>query len=133
MSFVRLDVCSGPECSRCGCRDSEILREAVPGSWFSTGQARCRHCRLVFSFRVSVAVAPPTIHQEPPPMPQEAAFDAIDTRPPVMEPPRQPRVSVAPGPLLCEACGGTMKVASTRRTMRYLKCTACGATAKQPR
>ena len=40
----------GPPCPNCGCRDVEIYRAPEAGSW-RTGQARCRYCDKVFSFR----------------------------------------------------------------------------------
>lgn len=60
--MINLDLCEGPECPNCGCRDTQILRQprepAEPdpdgqGVWFSSGQARCKVCRTQFAFRLT--------------------------------------------------------------------------------
>ena len=59
-ALFRLDLCEGPECPRCHCQDTAILRtpaepvdvnpDAV-GVWFSDGRAKCNHCGTEFAFR----------------------------------------------------------------------------------
>lgn len=58
--FASLDLCEGPECPRCHCQDTVIIRQPVEpvepdpdgvGVWFSDGRARCRHCGTEFCFR----------------------------------------------------------------------------------
>ncbi len=111
-----LEICKGPECPHCGCRDSEILKEPAGGrSWFNSGRARCRHCGMEFSF------------QELPPEPEPA---------PIVEPEQTVPIQIAertiPAPK-CPDCGGEMRVTSTRKAVRYHKCDACGRTMKTPK
>ena len=43
---------SDPVCPDCGCGQSELLREPVPGDWFGQGRAKCTHCGRIYSFAV---------------------------------------------------------------------------------
>lgn len=65
MVFVPLDPVTGPECTRCGCRDCVVLSEPSTTSyqsagteqtWTTPGKAICKHCNCRFPF-VSVAPA----------------------------------------------------------------------------
>jgi Zn finger protein HypA/HybF involved in hydrogenase expression len=61
-----LDLCQGPPCPRCGCRDCTVSQwppDRGPNdkpTWFAQGRAKCRHCGMPFTFReVPDAMAPP--------------------------------------------------------------------------
>jgi hypothetical protein len=72
---TNLDLCDGPECPRCGCRDTFILQRPAAGTlevdpdgvgtWFTTGRAACNHCHTEFCFKESPP-GPPVEHHEPP-------------------------------------------------------------------
>ena len=44
MSFTTLDLCDGPECPNCGCRDAEILEapnaDAAATGWWGSGREK---------------------------------------------------------------------------------------------
>ncbi len=52
--LAMLSRCDGPACTRCGCCDSEIIKEPVAlqtskgDPWIVPGRAECGHCGLVF-------------------------------------------------------------------------------------
>lgn len=117
MSFATLELCQGPACPRCGCRDARILQEPAAKSWWACGRARCRHCGLVYGFRDT----------SPSPAPGPAAD-------PAPEPAAEPRTDPAtPPPLTCGDCHERMKVSSTRKLFRWYKCPRCGKTQKVAR
>lgn len=98
----------GPECPRCGCTDSEIVRWQRGWSGRRQARRRCRHCGAVFSGE------------------SEQDDDEEDA---VGEPAaRQPVRYVT---TRCPSCGSAdVKVTSTRRPIRHHKCQACGETFK---
>jgi hypothetical protein len=58
-----LELCDGPECPRCGCQDSEILKPPPQAPereilWWAWGHARCRHCGHPFTFQDADAPPP---------------------------------------------------------------------------
>ena len=70
MAHVPLSPVTGPECTRCGCRDAVILSEpfSVPAQgdaagtvepWTTPGRAICRHCETRFSFWAVVTESRP--------------------------------------------------------------------------
>lgn len=128
MSFAALDLCSGPNCPRCGCNQSKVLQEpsATEGvyvkagerrtglAWFASGRARCGHCGTVFAFREKKAGSASLPQSTPTELPATAEARTMPV-------------------LTCEKCGETMKISSTRKTVRWHKCPRCGATRKTPR
>jgi len=61
-----LELCAGPECPRCGCTDTVIIRPPADppdvdpderGVWFSDGRAACQFCNTEFCFRATKAKA----------------------------------------------------------------------------
>lgn len=108
---MQLDLCNGPPCPRCGCRDSKIMREPDNGkSWWNAGQARCNHCGMGFTF-MELPQEPAVVDEVPPAIPLQIAGRTI------------------PEPT-CPQCGGETRITSTRKGLRYHKCTSCGATMK---
>jgi hypothetical protein len=53
--------------------------------------------------------------------------DSLDD-PSIADDPRKPDA-----PPLCDDCGASMRVSSTRKTMRWYRCPACGKTKKVKR
>lgn len=107
--MVRID---GPECPRCGCPDSEILK-AGGKRWFGvTSDLRgCNHCGKTFS-------AP----HEAPELEPDPVLPA--------EPPAAAAYHFGP-PEVCKGCGTRGRVQSTRKAKRYVKCGKCGRTWKE--
>ena len=148
-----LQRCDGPSCPRCGCRDTEILKDAPPMGWWSTGRARCRHCARVFDFRresrderresrvesqgsPATAAVPPIESGYTPPLPAAAGeyFPAENRdQGPSPEPagPAEPPAPYSePTGKHCPQCGQTGWVYRTVKGTQYRKCKACGATWK---
>lgn len=127
MSYFILDAAAGPACPACGCAESIVFRaDARPARILRQGicvaeivqvtqRRRCGHCGLAWTHRANQPAA------EASPSPETFAPPPIEPEP---EPPAKPR---------CPRCGGEMIVTSTRKALRYHKCSACGATAKTPR
>jgi hypothetical protein len=132
-----LTRCDGPECPSCGCQDVRIIKEPKASngqvSWWGSGQARCNHCRRVFSFR-----AVPTAQNQEPQTAEEIASEmmltpkmpAVQLAATIQAAEVERRVVVVPK---CPDCGGETKVASTRKAFRWHKCVRCGKTMKTQR
>jgi hypothetical protein len=143
MSFVSLDTCEGPACTRCGCRDTEILqarqrrsssvsrpqasgwavaKAGWPQDWAAMQQARCRYCGTVFNFvdlgpqaaAPAPIVIPPLAPLQLPPL-QEAA-SAISIPQEIESKPREP------GDAVCPKCGGQFHPYSTKGKTQYRRC-----------
>ena len=150
MSYVSLDLCSGPECPRCGCQDAKILDPPRPESevrrdgWFGSQR---RGPRVSSSQPAVELPRPPGINHgngewwapgqavcrhcrktfffrqraEPDKPPAEAP-DVIAT-----EEHSRPPTSVPFYLVGCPACGSTdTRVTSTTRPVRRHKCCKCG-------
>lgn len=109
-----LTKCDGPDCPHCGCRQTKVITPAKEGSWFTSGKAQCQFCGAMFGFTVSQSVAPTVEHQTP-----------VVEHAPVKVEPQTPSIQCT--------CGELMKVASTRKAIRYYKCERCGKTHKTAR
>jgi len=150
-----LERCDGPECPRCGCQDSEIL-ERPPSptaasdamseaqkhygrtSWFDRGRARCGFCGLVFHFSELPADLPPAEIPPPaiqsPPVVETPIPPPVDYQAPVIETPRSGNGAPKLRPIACPDCGSdSVRVTSTRATVRYYSCKACQYRFKMPR
>jgi hypothetical protein len=138
------ELCNGPACPGCGCRDTHIppkkvAKPAATGSWFRSGRAgssdraTCRHCGLAFTFQEAAAPEPlapfPGIEM---PVPHFPGNVPDLTQPEVVEKQVDHKVVAV---VKCPECGEIMKTSSTRKTFRYHKCTnsACGCTTKTAR
>ena len=126
MSFARLDLCDGPMCPMCGCKDARILEEPTEGSWWPSGKAACKHCGRRFAFRLKQS--------------GESAGDQATAPLSVSEPeiglagndgesiePFDPDRPVPYETTRCPFCGSRdTKITSTRRPRRFHKCRGCG-------
>lgn len=127
MGYVRLELCAGPACPRCGCQDAKIesLPESQPaertsyfgdvskldgwhrGSWWGAGRAICRHCGLSFVFRE-----------------QPATQDNLKS---TTEVPLVPEVVDEQKPITkCPDCGGRLHAYKTIGRTQYRRCKDCG-------
>lgn len=141
-----LERCNGPACPRCGCQDADVLvqpasdaqlRSLHPklvetygtASWFSGGNARCKHCGLRFNFRAL---------PEPPEEPEEPEVPAASPADPLAgivlagtAPASVPQGIPPPITYPVEACPGCqspdVRVTTSRGRVRHHKCRACGA------
>lgn len=106
-------------CPHCGCEDCTIIRPPTHGSWFQQhGRARCNACGTQFTITtVPASVPPPISHQEAPPVNGHRQQE-------------EQTIVVRYQVYCCEDCGERLKVTSTKGTVRFLKCRACGATFK---
>lgn len=118
-----LQKATGPACPRCGCEDSRQLPEPpqrrkpkAPG-WFAqqrityrANRWACGHCGLLFT---AESVDQAEAHHEPK----------------ANEPEPAPVIEQTTLPVITCKCGKKMRVASTRKNVRYYKC-ECGETAK---
>lgn len=85
-----------------------------------SGKARCRHCRLVFSFRdVPEVSTPPQFESRRPQIDHKDT--PVDVLTEIYEDSR-PKVQV----FVCGECGDKCKVTHTRDGVRHYKCTGCG-------
>ena len=67
--MIRPELCAGPACPYCGCRDVQIPQQALSGSWYASGGAVCNHCRRRFAFTPMQQQAhEPIVYQEPTPV-----------------------------------------------------------------
>lgn len=109
---------NGPECPSCGCADCRILREAKPGAWFqAAGQARCNHCRRVFSISREIVES----HQ-----PREESRESRGDVVPAINAPAPLEQAIMYVPIRCPACASKeVRVTSKQGRIRYHKC-ACG-------
>ena len=123
----RLDLCNGPACSFCGCRDAEILSTPHGDSWWDAGRARCRHCGREYAFRELPPEPPPYV---PPIVERPVPAEGLSCTAPILV--QSAAARVLPN-VKCSKCGSPMKVASTLKTIRKYKCPQCGATAKRPK
>lgn len=124
-----LTRCDGPECRRCGCRQTKILAQPVSGSWFSCGRAECQHCGKVFIF-YELPGAPNGNGTVPPPLEvQQPAIDSIRSDP--------VDVHASPPPvreICCPHCqSARVRVYSSPKTVRYYRCDECGGRFKLPK
>jgi len=107
------------ECPKCGCDDIQIIIPARPGTWWSSGKGRCRHCGHTVAIRAADTPPPP----DPEPTPATMST-----------PPPEPQVNggaVIYRPIRCPKCGSTKtRITSTRRPIRQHKCQDCGHTFK---
>jgi transcription elongation factor Elf1 len=109
-----LEPADGPECPRCGCRDSKIVEAGNPAGWFARqGRARCGACGLFFAVSAPAAAArQPAISREMAPAPEASG--------PVPH-------AVIYRPVRCPQCGGKKcPVKSTKGRIRNHKCSQCG-------
>lgn len=119
----QLQLADGPQCPRCGCRDSRILQMPTvdPTSWYArataTGRARCNHCGQVFTFR---GLDPKAVG---------AVMAAVDDPPAAAAPP--PKDTAYPV-RACPECGSPdVRVTSSPKPkpgspkIRYHECAAC--------
>jgi len=131
-----LDLCHGPPCPRCGCRDC-IVSQWPPDlgpndkpTWFEQGRAKCRHCGLPFTFReVPDAMSPPIGEEADY---SSGDFDAADIDD-YQSTPMPPR-DVAYPVRACPECGSpnvivyrTMKLLPDIPRCRYHRCRDCKA------
>lgn len=143
MSFAPLQLANGPECPRCGCRDSSILRAPAPvlddgeEKWHwgtGGGSARCKHCGNQFSFREIpapiVPIADPVAVDE---AMGEMEFDDADR---ILHEVVKPRDTAYPV-RECPECGSpstkvyrTMKEIDGVPRLRYHRCLGCHETFK---
>ena len=94
----------GPECEKCGCADTEVIREPNPDSWFASGQAQCNHCNRMFYFKGEEKK-----NGEEEKKPINLQGDAVIYR-----------------PVRCPACNSKdISVTSTVKPVRYHKCNSC--------
>lgn len=112
---MNLDHCGGPECPRCGCRDTEVLQAPRPDAWFArAGRARCRHCGRSFIVTADADAAIPAGPEPEPSAPIESD-----------DPPREDGV-VRYVLVRCPECGSSdTAITRTSRPIRYHKCRAC--------
>jgi predicted RNA-binding Zn-ribbon protein involved in translation (DUF1610 family) len=121
--MILLTPASGPECPRCGCRDSRILQKPNPKRWYGRfGKARCGHCFLLFSIQDD------DVGDVDQPSQEDDFEDGLDIAEPAQEQPDKTKL-----PPDCQSCGTEMKVSSTRKAFRWYKCPECGKTKKVPR
>jgi ssDNA-binding Zn-finger/Zn-ribbon topoisomerase 1 len=122
---ILLTPADGPECPRCGCRDSRILVKPNPKLWFGRfGKARCGYCGHVFSIRE----LPDEDRARPEPVRVDDDYDELSE---VVVPDEAQRQK-EPGKR-CKKCGAMMVVTSKNRQRgkRYFKCKECSATASE--
>lgn len=118
--LTTLDRCQGPECPKCGCRDAKILKEPDLGlgvtTWYGSGMARCRNCRATFHFK----------HEEAEPAVQNTAMVAAAPEP-IAETPDPAKTGVPYVRMKCPQCKSPkLRVTSTRGSIRWHRCSACG-------
>lgn len=139
MSFVHLDLCDGPPCAHCGCRDVRIMLEPRPlgpdgkDTWWPSGRAVCNHCRVQFAFRE----LPPEPEAAPVNEPVDVFPDPFPEQPVLPGPPESivipPRDTAYPV-RSCPQCGSpaTEVVSSGKKPppgqprIRYHRCRDCG-------
>jgi len=103
-----------PDCPRCGCNDTTVVKPPDPArdKWWGAGLAECRHCGLRYNFRGS------------------QNGHAGNGQPAPAAPAGPQRIiPVVP----CERCDTEMRVTQTRKQLRYYKCPDCGHTRKLAR
>ncbi len=119
--MILLTPADGPECPRCGCRDSKILAKPEPKSWFRRfGRARCGYCETVFSFKEAGAGDETGC---------DPANDAIGDDPGQLIASEVAAIVPRSVPV-CAECRIEMRVSSTRKAYRWYKCPRCGSTRK---
>jgi transcription elongation factor Elf1 len=134
-----LQLSNGPECPRCGCRESEITRPIIAfDGWFArqnSGQACCGHCGLLFSFSAEEA-EPSTPIAVPETVDEALEGMECDDADRIMQEVTKPRDTAYPvrG---CPECGEadilvyrTMQKVDGVPRVRYHRCRACGETFK---
>jgi transposase-like protein len=114
-----LSPITGPECPRCGCQDSSVIRRGV--RWGQPwSRRRCHNCGEAWA-----------CNDPPPAAPGDARLAAGDDAVPIDPPPPDPDRGVIYHVVRCPNCGSDhCKVTSTRRPVRYHRCDDCGHTFK---
>jgi len=106
------------ECPRCGCLECVVVKKPPKESgtwWGGQGKARCAACFAVFTITAAAGATAQT------------ALPPVDTQSvPVVSTREEPHSVEKKSPLNCPKCGGRGLVRSTRKTVQYRKCKACG-------
>lgn len=133
MTYLRLDRCTGPECPRCGCTDSEITSEPKPPpingqqGWWDSGLAYCRACGNEFFFKE--VPAPITNGNGHAP---SVAVAPIDAPPEASDPPAGDYALVKKH--LCPECkSDQVRVTHSLATVRRYQCKECKTRFKRAR
>lgn len=113
---MTLQKINGPECPRCGCRDSRPVSEAR--RWGRGQRRRCAYCNHTWTPHRGDWSEYPTLREA---MERGVAPGAED--PPNGDPDRGVTYQV----IRCPACrSDETRVTRTMRPIRYHKCEACG-------